>query len=360
MNDDTHAALVPANPAAMDVDRASEIATKIEAWAITCDDLDALREARARVAAVESYLAKRHKDASKEMARADRKLEARIGELLPREQGKRTDLMQPDNLAGTPAKLSRTERREFRQIAEYQDHPEVKPLIEQGQSRRRVLRQIAEVKPVEPPPTDADPLTGDSWEIRTGDFRQVLADLPAESVDLIVTDPPYPKGDLPLYSDLAELGKRVLKPRGIMFVWTGQIFLPEVIRRLDEHMVYGWAFDLALPGSNSRIMGRHIIQTWKPVLAYTVGTWPSGEWGDDALVSPERAKTTFEWEQSAAPAIKLIERYTPPNALILDPFTGAGSFGVAATSSGRRFLGVELDPARADKAAARMTGEVAA
>lgn len=359
MSDDTHAALVPANPAALDVDRASEIATKIEAWAITCDDLDALREARARVAAVESYLAKRHKDASKEMARADRKLEARIGELIGAAKA-----AVPGPGRGKPSVandgLSRNERHEFRQIAEYQDHPEVKPLIEQGQSRRRVLRQIAEVKPVEPPPTDADPLTGDSWEIRTGDFRQVLADLPAESVDLIVTDPPYPKDDLPLYSDLGELARRILKPRGVLFVWTGQIFLPEVIERLGEHMAYGWTFDLALPGSNSRIMGRHIIQTWKPVLAYSTGTWPSGEWGDDALVSPERAKTTFEWEQSAAPAIKLIERYTPPNALIVDPFTGAGSFGVAATSCGRRFLGVELDPQRADKAADRLNSSRAA
>jgi len=359
MNNHTDVSLVPANPAALDVDRASEIATRIEEWAVTCDDLDALREALARVAAVESYLAKRHKDASREMARADRKLEARIGELLPREQGKRTDLISTDNLAGVPAKLTRTERREFRQIAEYQDHPEVKPLIEQGQSRRRVLRQIAEVKPVEAP-IETDPLVGESWELRVGDFRTLLADVPDESVDLIVTDPPYPKDDLPLYSDLAALARRVLKPRGLLFVWTGQIFLPEVIERLGEHMTYGWTFDLALPGSNSRIMGRHIIQTWKPVLAYSTGTWPSGEWGDDALVSPERAKTTFEWEQSAAPAVKLIERYTAPNALIVDPFTGAGSFGVAATMSGRRFLGVELDPQRADKAADRLADGLAA
>lgn len=354
MSDDTHAALVPANPAALDVDRASEIATKIEQWASTCDDFDALREARARVAAVESYLAKRHKDASREMARADRKLEARIGVLIgPATTGR------PKTSIVNDVSLTKDERHQFRQIAEYQDHPEVAPLIEQGQSRRRVLRQIAEVKPVEAP-VEMDPLKGESWELRVGDFRELLSDVPEQSVDMIVTDPPYPKDDLPLYSDLGELARRILKPRGLLFVWTGQIFLPEVIERLGEHMTYGWTFDLALPGSNSRIMGRHIIQTWKPVLAYSTGTWPSGEWGDDALVSPERAKTTFEWEQSAAPAIKLIERYTPPNALIVDPFTGAGSFGVAATSCGRRFLGVELDPQRADKAADRLNSSRAA
>lgn len=356
MNHDTPGALVPANPAALDVDRAGEIATRIEQWAATCEDLDALRESRARVAAVEAYLAKRHKDASRKMGRADRKLEARIGELFGKAK---VGVNQHSEPSVATEGFTKDERHEFRQIAEYQHHPEVAPLIEQGQSRRRVLRQIAEVKPVEAP-VEMDPLKGESWELRVGDFRELLSDVPEQSVDMIVTDPPYPKDDLPLYSDLGELARRILKPRGVLFVWTGQIFLPEVIERLGEHMTYGWTFDLALPGSNSRIMGRHIIQTWKPVLAYSTGTWPSGEWGDDALVSPERAKTTFEWEQSAAPAIKLIERYTPPNALIVDPFTGAGSFGVAATSCGRRFLGVELDPQRADKAADRLNSSRAA
>lgn len=356
MSHDNPGALIPVNPAEADIDRVATMAAAIEVWAVDCDDIAQLEEARAKVAAIEAYLRKQNKAAAEELGRADRLLEARIGELLgEKEQGKRTDL------ATCPRedKLPRQRANEFRQIAEYKDHPEVAPLIQSGQSRRRVLRQIAEVKPVEAP-VETDPLKGDLWEIRTGDFRTILNDLPAESVDLIVTDPPYPKDDLPLYSDLAELAKRVLKPRGIMFVWTGQIFLPEVIGRLGEHMTYGWTFDLALPGSNSRIMGRHIIQTWKPVLAYTVGTWPSGEWGDDALVSPERTKTTFEWEQSAAPAIKLIERYTAPNALVLDPFNGSGSFGIAATTTGRRYLGVELDPSRATKAADRLGGVQAA
>lgn len=45
----------------------------------------------------------------------------------------------------------------------------------------------------------------------------------------------------------------------------------------------------------------------------------------------------------------------PPGALVLDPFAGSGSTGVAALRTGRRFLGVEIVPEYADLAAERLT-----
>lgn len=50
----------------------------------------------------------------------------------------------------------------------------------------------------------------------------------------------------------------------------------------------------------------------------------------------------------------LIRLFTKPNALVLDPFAGSGSTGVAANLEGRRFLGFELDPAMAAIANERM------
>ena len=44
--------------------------------------------------------------------------------------------------------------------------------------------------------------TGEAWELRTGDFRVVLADLANQSVDAIVTDPPYDNEGVPLYEPL--------------------------------------------------------------------------------------------------------------------------------------------------------------
>ena len=44
----------------------------------------------------------------------------------------------------------------------------------------------------------------------------------------------------------------------------------------------------------------------------------------------------------------------PPGALVLDPFTGSGTTGIAAVKAGRRFVGVELNPAYADLARERI------
>jgi site-specific DNA-methyltransferase (adenine-specific) len=35
---------------------------------------------------------------------------------------------------------------------------------------------------------------------------------------------------------------------------------------------------------------------------------------------------------------------TPPNGIVLDPFTGSGTTGVAAIQCGRRFVGWEREP----------------
>ena len=57
--------------------------------------------------------------------------------------------------------------------------------------------------------------TGANVKILLGDFRDRLNALSDGSVDLILTDPPYPKDDLPLYSDLAKHAARLLGPRGL-------------------------------------------------------------------------------------------------------------------------------------------------
>jgi hypothetical protein len=41
---------------------------------------------------------------------------------------------------------------------------------------------------------------------------------------------------------------------------------------------------------------------------------------------------------------KLIRRSTDPGDLVIDPFSGTGAVGEAALRTGRRFLGVEIDP----------------
>jgi DNA modification methylase len=50
----------------------------------------------------------------------------------------------------------------------------------------------------------------------------------------------------------------------------------------------------------------------------------------------------------------LVRLVTPPDGLVLDPFTGSGTTGIAATLEGRRFLGIEREAEYVDIARARI------
>ncbi|HET9458107.1 MAG TPA: site-specific DNA-methyltransferase, partial [Candidatus Limnocylindrales bacterium] len=51
---------------------------------------------------------------------------------------------------------------------------------------------------------------------------------------------------------------------------------------------------------------------------------------------------------------RLIELASVPCDLVLDPFMGVGSTGVAAIELGRRFVGMEIDEAYVDAARRRL------
>jgi site-specific DNA-methyltransferase (adenine-specific) len=52
--------------------------------------------------------------------------------------------------------------------------------------------------------------------------------------------------------------------------------------------------------------------------------------------------------------------HTQPGELVLDPFMGAGSTGLAAIRLGRRFLGIEIDQHWFDVACRKIEAEVRA
>jgi site-specific DNA-methyltransferase (adenine-specific) len=51
----------------------------------------------------------------------------------------------------------------------------------------------------------------------------------------------------------------------------------------------------------------------------------------------------------------LVKLVTPPSGLVLDPFAGSGSTGIAAVLEGRQFLGIEREGEYVDVACARLT-----
>lgn len=51
---------------------------------------------------------------------------------------------------------------------------------------------------------------------------------------------------------------------------------------------------------------------------------------------------------------EIVADFTAPDQLVLDPFMGSGTTGVAAVMAGRRFVGIELNPAYFDIACKRI------
>ncbi len=62
----------------------------------------------------------------------------------------------------------------------------------------------------------------------------------ANSIDAIITDPPYPREFLSVYTDLAEFAVHALKPGGSLITMVGQSYLPEIIEMLRAQLTYHW------------------------------------------------------------------------------------------------------------------------
>lgn len=232
------------------------------------------------------------------------------------------------------------------------------PTIAKALAKAKAQQEEAEARAIELADVHAD-AEGPGWRLMAGDFRDRLNELPDGSVDLIITDPPYPKEFIGLWSDLAKHASRVLKPQGILVALTGKIQLPTVMDSLAEHLQYGWMYCHPLDGSSTRILARHITQTWKPWLAYSNGPWPSGsvDWHPDTTDAGSKSKDAFRWQQAVEPAEYMIEVLSGPSQTVLDPFCGSGAYGLASRNRGRQFIGVEADEGRLAKAAANMRGE---
>jgi len=174
------------------------------------------------------------------------------------------------------------------------------------------------------------------------DIRELADKLEPESIDVIITDPPYPKEYLPLYEDLAKLAARVLKPGGSLLVMTGQSYLPEIMRLMEPYIRYHWMIAYAAFGRHTQVWERNVMCGWKPILWFAKGEY-KGIKVFDVVQSAAEDKRFHDWGQSESGIGALIHRFTCPGQLILDPFLGGGTTGIVAIKKGRLFIGTDND-----------------
>jgi len=188
-------------------------------------------------------------------------------------------------------------------------------------------------------------LKGSLYDVRRGDFREVLTDV--SDVSLILTDPPYPKKYLPLWSDLGKWAAQALSKDGLLVAYSGQMYLPDVLSRLGEHLSYWWCAAVVHKGSgNITPLGqpvRKVKNQWKPIVMFyrTDGNGYGKTFADLVNgVGPE--KEQHNWQQPVAEAAELIKRFTVEGDLVVDPFAGSGGFCRAAADLKRKAIGAEI------------------
>ena len=246
-------------------------------------------------------------------------------------------------------------------------------------------------------------------EVIEGDCIQVLADLPAGSVDLVFADPPFNIGyEYDVYDDrrakadyLAWTEKwlaaavRVLKPDGSFFLAIGDEFVAEHKVRLDalgltmrNWIVWHYTFGVNCAKKFNRSHA-HIFYYVRDPKRYTFNpdpvrvpsarmtTYadrranPVGKLPDDTWVlRPQESEEHFQpdsdtWyvsrvcgtfkervshpcQMPEAVLERIIQVATNPGDLVLDPFAGSGTTLAAAKKLGRRYLGIELSEQYAD------------
>jgi hypothetical protein len=101
--------------------------------------------------------------------------------------------------------------------------------------------------------------------------------------------------------------------------------LPLVIASLGESLE--WLHVLAVVlGRKLPLTGKlYIRQSWKPVLVYGKPPVQRRRWADDLITGAGMDKGLHHWQQSEAEAARLVEDFSEPDELVVDPFVGSGT-----------------------------------
>lgn len=188
--------------------------------------------------------------------------------------------------------------------------------------------------------------------IYTGDARELAKAIPAESVDLIFTDPVYDRIDD--YRWLAETAKIVLIAGGMVLAQVGSEYRYEAETAMRKCLVplpllaevYSMAF--------RRMWKYDVMQGWKPYLWLFKGDKRNGGFVFDRFHSKAPNKHFHKWGDSHYFIGTYVGALTIENAVVFDPFTGGGTVPAVCKMLGRKYLAFEIDPETADIARERV------
>ena len=191
---------------------------------------------------------------------------------------------------------------------------------------------------------------GTMLDIRHCECAGLMLELEPESVDAIITDPPYEQAAIPAFRDLRDLASKVLKPGGHLVVMTGSMFLPQWFAQLegDPEIVYRYAMSVRLLGATTQNRPRKMVDGCKPVLLYNKAGDHKDGWRQifnafDSEAKKEQEADHHVWQQSLDVFQHLLGKFASPGDVVCDPFLGGGTTAVAAVERGCNFIGADAD-----------------
>lgn len=179
-----------------------------------------------------------------------------------------------------------------------------------------------------------------------GDMNELHTVVDRDSVDLVYTDPPYPREYEILYLALADTARYVLKVGGSLITVIPHYNLPYVVSGISRFLKWRWLLHMnQWQGSHSR-MAMGIEITFKPMGWWVKEKYPQGrgfvkdgvEIGGDA----GQKKKLHKWEQDLD-WCWYIQKLTKEGELVLDPFVGAGTSAIACEGWNRRWIACDID-----------------
>ena len=174
----------------------------------------------------------------------------------------------------------------------------------------------------------------------------------AESIDVILTDPPYAKEYLDCWGTLASFAAYALKPGGLLAAMGASTHLPAIIENFAIHraLTYRWTMALLNLNQTAQIFHHNIKSSVKLVLLYTKGEKHGMTWIRDGIIADPKTvsevaafKEDHLWGQGQGMVNELARRLCAPGDVVCDPFVGAGSNGIAALEVGCPFIGADVE-----------------
>ncbi len=196
----------------------------------------------------------------------------------------------------------------------------------------------------------------DTLQIHCCDIRQL--DLAEESVDLLLTDPPYDERSVPLYGEVAKLAQRCLRPNGWCLAYTGKMYVARIHFLMKKHLRYTFQFDV--PHQKSTLIeSLQIEQNGKYIVGYRHEPGkPFWEPVSDRVCGNVE-KALHKWQQPIEEAVQLISGLCPEGGVVCDPMCGSGTTLVAALKLGRQIIGADMDPEAVRITEQRLAGVLA-